>query len=98
MKKGQVVEKILSSGQIFPEDLEPHCDLGLEDSNLKLSNNTLVCHDAPLCQIWLQKVQKFRRYGRKLIFEDLTPQSVLELVEDRNPTFLHDTPDYDDAP
>ena len=42
----------------------PHCDLDLEDSNPKLSHNTPAHDDAPLYQAWLQKVKKFRRYGR----------------------------------
>ena len=55
-----VVQKILS-GQIFPEDLNPHCELDLEDNNPNLSHDTPNHDDAPLYQIWLQKVKKFRR-------------------------------------
>ena len=70
---------------IFPEDLNPHCDLAHQHSNPKLSHNTLARDDAPLYhQVWLQKVQNFG-----LLF-DLSPHCDLDL-EDRNPTFLHDT-------
>ena len=34
--------------KIFPEDLDRHCDLDLENSNLKLLHNILACDDAPL--------------------------------------------------
>ena len=33
----------------------------------------------------------------QLLFEDLSPHCDLDL-EDRNPTFSHDTPGHDDAP
>ena len=33
--------------KICPQDLDPHSDLDLEDSNLKLSHNTPACDDAP---------------------------------------------------
>ena len=65
----------------------PHCDIDLEDSNKKkMSHNTLTCDGEPVFQIWLQNVMKFRRYGRKLFFEDLTLHCYLDL-KDRNPTF-----------
>ena len=63
-----------------------------------------------LCHVWLQKVPKFRRYGTKLFFEDLSLHCDLDLedrspsflhdpnLEDRNPKFLHDTPGHDDTP
>ena len=38
----------ISSGQIFPEDPNLHSDLGLEDSDPKLSHNTLAHDDAGL--------------------------------------------------
>ena len=46
--------------KIFPEDFNPHCDLGHEDSNQKLPQNTAAVDDATLYHVWLQKVQKFR--------------------------------------
>ena len=53
--------------------------------------------DAPLYQIWLQKLVNFRRYGRNSYFlEDLSPQGDLDL-EDRSSTFSYDTPGHDDA-
>ena len=79
-----MVQKI-SSGQIFPEDLNPHCDSELEEKNQKISHNTLAHYDAPLNQVWLQKVQNF-----SLSLEDLCPHCDLDL-EDRNPTFSQDT-------
>ena len=97
IKKVSAVQK-LSSRQLFPDDLPPYCDLDLEDSNLKLLCNTAARDDAPLYQIRLQKVEKFRRYGRNSVcFKDLSPHCDLDL-EDRNPTFPHDTLGRDDAP
>ena len=60
MKNGYVVEKI-SSPQKLPEDLDRYCDL-------ELDQQYLVCGDACLYQIWLQKVPKFRRYQRNIFF------------------------------
>ena len=45
----------------------------------------------------IHQVKRFRRYGRKLTFEDLTLHYDPDL-DDRNPTFLHDTPGHGDAP
>ena len=61
IKKGKMVSKILTGQIIFPEDLNPRCDLDLENSNPKLPHNTLARDDAPMYQVWLQKVQNFRR-------------------------------------
>ena len=81
-----------SPGQIVTPDLNPHCNLDLEHSNPKSAHNTPARDDAPQYQVWLQKVQKFRR-----LFEDLSPHCDLDL-EDRNPNFSHDTPAHEDAP
>ena len=59
--------------KIFPQDINPHCDLDLEESNPNLPQSTPARDDAPLYQIGLQKVQEFRRSGRKLFFEDFSP-------------------------
>ena len=119
-----LIQKILS-GQIFPEDLNPHCDRDRElDSNFKLSHNTLVHGDALLALIvillilvivilysyytkfgckrfkkkWFNfNLQEIWNWKKQLNFEDLTPHCDLDL-EDRNPTFLHDTLGHDDAP
>ena len=79
----------------IPRGFDPQCDLDLEDSNKKLSHKIMTRDGVPLYQIWLQKVQKFMRYGRNFI-QDLTPYCDLDL-EDRTPTFLHDTLGHDDA-
>ena len=67
---------------LFPEDLNPHCDLDFENSNPKLSHIILAC-DAPLYQVWSQKVQNFRLYGIKLFSDDLTTHCDIDL-EDNN--------------
>ena len=43
--------------------MSPHCDLDLEDSKRILSHDTLAHDDASPYQVWLQKVQPFRRHG-----------------------------------
>ena len=93
-----MVQKILS-GQTFPADLNPHCDFDLEECNPKLSYNTPARDDAPLYQIGMQKVTKFRRYGTNIYLfrTDLSPHCDLHL-EDRNLTFQfsHGTSGHDD--
>ena len=42
--------------------MSPQCDLELEDSKLIFLHDTLAHDDASLYQVWLQKVQQFRRY------------------------------------
>ena len=61
-----------------------------------MSHNTLARDDELQYQIWLQKVQKFRSYGLKILFNDLSSHCDLYL-EDRNPIFSHDTLGHDDA-
>ena len=59
MKKGYVVQKI-SSGQLFPEDVNPHCDLDLdlEDTTPRL----VMMHHHP--KLGWKGFNKFRRlYG-----------------------------------
>ena len=58
--KGSGSEDARTNNEIFPEDLNPHCDLDLEHSNHKLAHNPPAHDDAPLHQIWLQKVTKIR--------------------------------------
>ena len=48
------------SGQVFPEDLDPLCNIDLEDSNLKLPHNILVCDGAPLHQIFVANGSKIQ--------------------------------------
>ena len=79
---------------IFPEDFNYHCDL---DRNQKLPQNTLAVDDAPLYHVWLQKVQKFRRYGTKSCSEDFSPHCDHDReVSPKNPNFLHDTLGHDE--
>ena len=78
---------MILSRQIIPEDLNPHCDLDLEDSNPKLSPNT-PAPDVPLYQVWLQKIQNFRIYI--YFFKDLSPHCY--------PNVSYDTPGHDDTP
>ena len=42
---------IVRTTYIFLEDLNPHCDLDLEQSNPKVLHNTLARDDAPLYQV-----------------------------------------------
>ena len=42
--------------------LSPQCDLDLQDSNPLWSHNISPQKAAALCQVWLQKVEQFRRY------------------------------------
>ena len=42
-----------------------HCELDLENNNLIFTQNTPVYDNVPSNKIWLQKDQKFRKYGRK---------------------------------
>ena len=49
--------------KIFPEDVNPHCDLDHEDSNQTLLQNIPAVDAAPQYRVWSQKVQQFRRYG-----------------------------------
>lgn len=41
--------------------MRTHCDLDLEDCKPVLSHATQAYDDAPPCQVWLQKVERFRR-------------------------------------
>ena len=48
------MDQKISSAQIVPEDLNPRCDLHLEDSNPELSHNTPDRDGVPLSEMWLE--------------------------------------------
>ena len=82
--------------QLFFEDFRPQHDFDLRTT---IQNCHTTRDDALLYQIWLQKVNKFRRYGTgsKLILR-IWPHTVTLNILYRNQTFLHDTLGHDDAP
>ena len=59
-------KKISSSADmvetVISDHMSPHCDPGLEDSKPIFSHDTLAHDDASPYQVWLQKVQRSRRY------------------------------------
>ena len=55
-------KRFRTSGGYFTEDLSPHCDLDLEDSNPNFLHDTQGHNDAPSYQVWLHTVQWFGRY------------------------------------
>ena len=93
----------MSSGQVFPDNLNPHCDLDLENSN-----PNLYAHDAPAPDDQMHHCSKsgcerFRssgdNYGRKQMFfvgffKELSPYLEDLDLEDTNTTFPHDTPGH----
>ena len=59
--KRSAVQCILQK-QLNIYHMNPHCDLELEDSKQIFLHDTLIHDDASPYQVWLQKVQHFRRY------------------------------------
>ena len=62
---GSVVQKVWD-GQMFAEYLKLYCNLHLQDSNLHTLQVHLSTNNAPAYQVWLQKVEQFRRYKMKM--------------------------------
>ena len=61
MPRGRMIEMHLTTQSYLIMSL--HCDLDLEYSKPIFSQDTLSHFDVPPYQVWLQKVQQFRRYG-----------------------------------
>ena len=61
-----VAKKISSSADIveivLSDYMSPHCNPELEDSKPIFLHDTLAQDDASPYQVWLQKVQQFRKY------------------------------------
>ena len=73
--------------KIFPEDLNLHCDLELEDRNPQITPRLMMMHHYTKFGC-----KRFRSSGdmELSIFEDLTLHYDLDL-DGRNQTFSHDT-------
>ena len=64
----------ISSGQLFPDDLNPYCDFDIEDSNPKLAQNTPTCDDTPFIPNLVANGSNIQEiWKKKLFLEDLSP-------------------------
>ena len=65
--------------------MHPHCDLDLEDNNLKLSHNIQACNDAPT---GYKRFQNSGDMEETVIFLRISPYTDLDL-EERHPMTMN---------